>query len=652
METHTGMRSLAPQQLRVLIVEDSPRDAKLVLANLKRAGFEVAFDVVDDVELFAQQIKETEYDIIISDHSLPGWSPLEAASILKENSKDIPFIVVTGALDDQTAVECVKQGAADYILKDRMARLPSAVLRALEEKRLRDERQRAELALQQSEKQYRLLFEDNPHPMWVCDAETLRFLAVNQAAVANYGFSREEFLGMTIKDITPAEDIPALLQKLALDHAGVDRAGDWRHRRKDGTVIRVEITSQATQFNGRRAEFVLANDVTERKQLEEQLRQSQKMEAVGQLAGGVAHDFNNLLTVINGYSELMLREVGANSPFTQQLTEIKKCGDRAADLTRQLLAFSRRQALCPENVNLNALIMGVHSMLQRLIPENIDLATIPAKQLGTVKADPGQIEQIILNLVVNARDAMPDGGKLTIETANVDLDEVYAREHLGMKPGPHVMLAVSDTGVGMDKEIQKRIFEPFFTTKEKGKGTGLGLSTVYGIVQQSGGNIWVYSEPGHGSSFKIYLPVAGDRPDAIHADNKDNRPRGGTETILLVEDEEPVRALIKRTLVARGYRVLDAGNGAQALSLSNQHKGTFKLLITDLMMPDMSGWELAERLGRSCGDMKVLFMSGYTNEDILRRGALTPEVAFLQKPFSPDAIAHKVREVLDSRKND
>lgn len=366
------------------------------------------------------------------------------------------------------------------------------------------ERKLAETALRGSEGRYRLLFECNPFPMWVYDVESLAFLAVNEAAVNRYGYSSEEFLSMTIKDIRPLEDVATLLDSLTQGSSGRNESGEWRHRKKDGTTIDVEITSYPLSFAGREARLVLANDITERKQAEdalhrseEQLRQSQKMEAVGKLAGGVAHDFNNLLTAITGHSEMCLRRLKAEDPLYRRVEQIKKAGDRAAALTRQLLAFSRKQILQPEVIDLNQIVVELNKMLQRLIGEDIDLLLGLGPDLGKVKADPNQLGQVLMNLSVNARDAMPKGGKLTIETSNVHLSEEFATNHISVPAGHYVMLAVSDSGCGMDSETQARIFEPFYTTKDVGKGTGLGLSTVYGIVQQSGGSIWVYSEIGH-----------------------------------------------------------------------------------------------------------------------------------------------------------
>lgn len=513
------------------------------------------------------------------------------------------------------------------------------------------ERKRTEQALRETEQHYRLFFDSNPLAMWVYDLDSLDFLAVNRAAITQYGYSREEFLSMTIKDIRPAEDVSTLLGNLC--HEGLNPAGTWKHRRKDNSVIDVEIISHALVFAGRNAKLVLAKDITERRRTEEalrhteeQLRQSQKLEGVGQLAGGIAHDFNNLLTVINGFCELAMRGLRPEDPLLANLEEIKKAGDRASSLTRQLLAFSRRQVLQPKTLNLDTVVTDMEKMLRRIIGENIDLRAELEPSLGNVNADPGQIEQIILNLVVNARDSMPNGGKLTIETDNVYLDREYVKNHVGTQAGPHVMLAVSDTGYGIDEETMGRIFEPFFTTKEIGKGTGLGLSTVYGIVKQSGGNIWVYSEVGRGTTFKVYLPrvdQGAEEYKSAHA----ARPPQGSETILLVEDEEMLRKFARQTLATYGYEILEAPNGEEAISLSKQHVGPIHLLLTDVIMPGMNGRELATRLAEARRSLRVMFMSGYTDDAMVHQGMLDYSVVFIQKPFSPESLARKVREVLD-----
>jgi PAS domain S-box-containing protein len=420
----------------------------------------------------------------------------------------------------------------------------------------------------------------------------------------------------------------------------------------------VEVAAAASPLYGDDGQHVghiiVARDITERKRaeaertaLEAQLRQAQKMEAVGRLAGGVAHDFNNVLTVIAGRSEFLRAQLRPEDPLIRHVDIITQGAARAAKLTAQLLAFSRRQVLQPKIVDLNTVITGLADMLRRLIGENIELVTVPARDLGQVRADPGQIEQVLMNLVVNARDAMPTGGRLSIATANVDRDEVEARYHAS-KAGPYVMLAVSDTGIGMNAETKARLFEPFFTTKGPGVGTGLGLATVYGIVKQSGGDIWVYSEPGHGSCFKVYLPRAEAPADAAAPAEDVKAPRGGVESILLVEDEADLRDLALEILQMRGYEVLVAGDPLEAERVADAHGGPINLLLTDVIMPHMSGRQLAERLVERRPTMRVLYTSGYTDDALAHHGVLGPEIFFLQKPYSPAGLALKVREVLDT----
>jgi PAS domain S-box-containing protein len=473
---------------------------------------------------------------------------------------------------------------------------------------------------------------------------------------AVFGYEPEHLAGKNVLSFLGADErgrgeefFSALARR-----SGATATVEWRLPHADGTWLSVEtVAANLLEDPNVRGLVLNSRNVTERKRAEEalreseeQLRQAQKMEAVGRLAGGVAHDFNNLLAVINGYSDLLLRRwPDADEAGRRKLEEIRKAGDRAKNLTRQLLAFSRKQVLQPVVLDLNAVVNDMEKMLRRLISEDIEVRTLLAPRLGRVKADPGQVEQVLMNLAVNARDAMPQGGRLTIETRDVRLDENYARAHKSVAPGPYVMLAVTDTGEGMDSATQARIFEPFFTTKGDGKGTGLGLSTVYGIVRQSGGSVWVYSELGRGTTFKIYLP----RVDAVAEPRAARTPpelRRGSETVLLVEDEAGVRELTKEILEENGYRVVAASDGREALKLSEASAEPIQLLLTDVVMPHMGGRELADRLSKAQPQMRVLFMSGYTDDAILHHGVLDRGTALIEKPFTTEALTDKIRETL------
>ena len=506
--------------LRVLLIEDSEDDAHLLERELRRGGYE---PVCQRIETAAEmeRMLPSNWDLIISDYSLPHFDPLSALKILEQENLDIPFIVVSGSVDETTILNAMKAGAADYLMKDNLMRLGPAVDRELREAASRRERRR----------------------------------------------------------------------------------------------------------------------------LEEQVRHAQKMEAIGRLAGGVAHDFNNLLTVITGYTELLLTTADLSETMRSSLDEIKRASERGGTLTRQLLIFSRKQKLALKSVNLNDLVANIEKMLGRLIGENIGLFTVLRPDLGLVRADVGQFEQVVMNMVVNARDAMPDGGKLTIETANVDL----TAPHADLKAGAHVLLAISDTGIGMDKETQSHVFEPFFTTKESGKGTGLGLAIAYGIVKQSGGSIQLYSERGQGTTFRIYLPRV-DRPVAeTPAERVSIQSINGTETVLVVEDDPEVRKLICQVLRSRGYRVLETRSGDEAIQLAQTFTDPVQLVVADVILPEMSGPEIVRGIMRHKPDIRALYISGYTDEAVLRHGMLDKGVTFLSKPFLPEMLARKVREVLDAR---
>src|SRR6266576_3455644 len=584
---------VAPMALRILLLEDVPADAALVERHLTKSGLEFVSQRVDTRARFEQALREFVPDIILSDHGLPGFDGSAALELVNERFPTLPVILVTGSLNEEKAVEFMKAGAADYILKDHLTRLPEAIQRAIRERRLREEREQAVAALQESEAQYRALFESTPYPMWVFDLETHRVLAVNGAAIKHYGYSREEFLALRIEDLRPAEDIPALHRHLETMPGDYHNAGTWRHRKKDGTLIEVETSGHGITFAGRRAGQVVINDVTERKRLEEQFRQAQKMEAVGRLAAGGAHDFNNLLTAILGTTDLMLEDLPPGDPDREGLLDIRSASERAAVLTRQLLTFSRQQVVSPQVLRLNDLI-------------------------------------------------------LELETKTVDLAADSPTDRVTIPAGRYVMLAVTDTGTGMDAQTKARIFEPFFTTKPVGKGTGLGLATVYGAVKQSGGYIWLYSEVGQGTSFKIYL----QRIDAVEPQAAAVEPAvmlDGTETVLVAEDEDAVRQIIEKALQARGYQVMVARDGSEALALASRHAGQIDLLVTDVIMPDMNGRVLSQRLTQVRPTIKTLYLSGYTDDAILHHGVLEEGVAFLQKPFSLGALARKVREVIEAR---
>ena len=513
------------------------------------------------------------------------------------------------------------------------------------------QRERAEEELREANQTLQSLVQTSPLAIIALDLEG-NVRSWNSAAERLFGWSESEVIGLRIQ-IIPDDEWDAFYNSLDITRkAGTFTGFETTRIRNDGSLIDVSL-SAAPLVDGKgniNGSVVVIADITERKHLEEQFRQAQKMEAVGRLAGGVAHDFNNLLTAIIGYSQLALARLHREDPMRREIEEIEQAGHRAAGLTNQLLAFSRRQVLQPQVLDLNAVVANLGKMLERLIGEDIVLVTTLAPDIGFVKADPGQIEQIIMNLAVNSRDAMPDGGRLTIETFNADLDESYTAEHIGARPGPNVVLAVSDNGCGIDKETQSNIFEPFFTTKELGKGTGLGLSTVYGIVQQSGGHIGLYSEPGKGTTFKVYLPRLEEAGQKHESGVTERESLEGSETVLLVEDEDSVRELARRILEAYGYVVLAAGGRDEALSICKAHEGSLHLMLTDVVMPGTSGRELAQLVATNHPEITVLYMSGYTDDAIVQHGVLGADTQFLQKPFSPMALARKVRETIDKKK--
>jgi PAS domain S-box-containing protein len=525
------------------------------------------------------------------------------------------------------------------------------------------EQRTTQAALQESERRHRLISENTGDIIWTLDIASKRLTYISRSVERLLGRSVEEALALPTAEVLTPESyagmeatFPGRAAALASgDESARVRTDRLKLRRKDGTLLSTEVVNTLiTDDEGQVREILgVTRDITERlraeeerTRLEEQLRQAQKLESVGRLAGGVAHDFNNLLTVINGYSDLLMARLSVGDPLRDSLNEIRKAGTKASALTQQLLAFSRKQVIQPRPLNLNQLITETRDMLQRMVGEDVELVAKLDPALGQVMADHGQFHQVLMNLVVNARDAMPGGGRLLIETANVELDQPYAATHPETTPGAHVMLAVTDTGVGMDEATRHQIFEPFFTTKGEGKGTGLGLSTVYGIVRQCGGSIWVYSELGHGATFKIYLPRLKSPAGIQEHSVKAHLSLRGSETVLVVEDQDDVRSLTVEVLRSHGYRILEAPTGGDALLLVERNPGPIHLMLTDVVMPRMTGRELAERLRPQRPQMQVLYMSGYTENAITQHGALDPGVNYLSKPFTPNELAMKVREVL------
>ena len=525
--SETGVTNKA---LRALIADDSENDVLLLLRVLRKAGYEPVYERVWTAPAMKAALQRQAWDIVISDYEMPNFGGFEALQLLKESGHDLPFILVSAVISEETAVAAMKAGAHDYIMKRNLARLAPAIERELREAQTRVARKAAETALRQSE---------------------------------------------------------------------------------------------------------------------EQLRQVQKIEAMGRLAAGVAHDFNNILTVITGHSELLIRQLDADDPRRKNAEQIEKAAYRAAGLTRQLLIFSRKQVIEPRVLDLNAVILDIKKMLRRLIGENIEFCTLLDPAAGHIKADPGQIEQVIMNLAVNARDAMPKGGKLTVTTANTTRDKNHLKNFPDMGAGDYVMLAIADTGTGMSEEVKAHLFEPFFTTKPPGTGTGLGLATCFGIVKQNTGHINVHSELGSGTTFKIYFPQVQSAIEPLRVRNQPTGVAGGNETVLLVEDEPVVRELAVATLREKGYTVVEAVNGEEGLRLARQHDGKIDLVLTDVVMPVMGGKEMADALRTSHPDTKVLFTSGYTEDALGHHGVLRPGILFLPKPYLTATLARKVREVLD-----
>jgi len=767
---------MSDDALRILILEDVPMDAELVEYELERAHIPFASRRVDSRDEFLRELEEFRPDLILSDYTLPRFDGMTALSLARERAPSVPFLIVTGSVNEETAVGCMKAGATDYLLKSNLSRIGPAIHAALErsrahtqktqaeaalaasERRFRSlvqnssdlvtilapdgtilyasdsaqrivgyapgdlvgssllsylgrddagklqtllqnsngrsngtgpiefslrradgspvwleavgtnlltdatirgivlnardvsERKRADRALRESEERYRDLF-DNASDLVCMAAPDGALLYVNQAWQHGIGYGEEEIGQMRLLDVIHPESrahytevLEGVLKGDRLDHVELVFVP------KTGAPMTVEGNLSCTFKDGQPSVIRgIYRDVTERKRVEEHLRRAERMQAAGKLAGGVAHEVNNMMTGVIGFSEFLLRSLEEGDGRRADVEEIIKAGTRAADVTRQLLAFTRQQFLQPQVLDVNDVVNEMEKLLRRSLGEGHVLTLNLSPDAGPLRADRGQLEQVLINLVINARDALTGHGRVTVETAPALWDEGYAQRHGGvdLPLGRYVMLAVSDTGCGMDADVQARIFEPFFTTKPIGQGTGLGLSTVYGIVKQSGGYVWVYSEPGEGSVFKIYLPEAPPSiPGELRPESR-QMPTDGSETILVIEDEDIVRNLACRGLKDHGYTVIEARNGIQALRYIRQHPGTIDLVITDVVMPEMGGRELAQQLVRYEADLPVLFMSGYTGDDVVHRGLLDPGAPFQQKPFTPAGLATKVRTMLD-----
>jgi PAS domain S-box-containing protein len=771
---------VAVNPLQVLLIEDTDADAQLVVHAMKQVDGGADVEVVSTRKEFTERLARYTYDLVLADYRLPGWTGMDALLELRRLGFDTPLILVTGALGDELAIECVKAGAADYVLKENLGRLTIAAMRAVLDKRARDESSRAQQlmknaqqhALEHEERflqlaesidelffvmnakhtetlyinpafekiwgrscqslyddpksfleaipaddrerlvlymgriqrgenpgkiEYRVLRSDGETRWLLAHAapirneqgevyriagvaldvtesrkaesaleesgERFRKLAqasfdailitqdglvydVNRCHADMFGYSSvEEVIGRPITDFVAEESLADVQRRFANNIEGTYQLVGLG---KDGRRILLEATGVTHVIGGRPARITALRDMTERRSLEDQFHRAQKMEAVGRLAGGIAHDFNNLLTVIMSYTDMLSEGLAVQDPRTEDLDQIRKAAVTAASLTRQLLAFSRHQVIEPRLVNLSDVVLMSNKMLHRLIGEDIDVVTTITKDPVAVMIDPGQLEQVIMNLAVNARDAMPRGGRLTLETAVVKIDAEYARDQWLANSGRFAMLAVTDTGVGMDEATLARIFEPFFTTKEVGKGTGLGLATVFGIIKQSNGFIRVSSEVGRGSTFRIYLPLVDKPTERYDGQAELVQLPVGTETVLLAEDAAAVRAAARQILERYGYTVLEAPSGRDALNIALKRQSPIHLLLTDVVMPEMSGRDLAEQICELRPSAKVLYMSGYTDDAVVLQGILSAEIPYLQKPFSPATLARKVREVLDA----
>jgi PAS domain S-box-containing protein len=641
----------AEKALRVLLVEHEPTDVELCTKALRDAGYSLHIDVVTTPAEFSRQLETRTYDVVLSDSNIPGWSGMDVLHLLRRTRSEMPFLLVTGALGEETAVSCIQQGVSDYILKDRLARLPHAIDRVIGEQRLREERYRAGLALRQSESRYRELVENAIYGIY---RETVQggFLQVNPALVRMLGYdSAQELMNLSALDAYryPQDRARLLIEEYRRTGRVLGVEVEWK--RKDGLPLLVRLSGRGVPNEaGDLQELeIIVEDVTELRALEKQLHQVRKFEAIGQLAGGIAHDFNNVIGAMMGWAELGSEQAPPDTRLSDYFKKIRTQATRAADLTRQLLAFARRQILEPQDIQINTIVSDVLSLLEKVIGRDVEIKTFLSPDLSAVRADASQIEQVLMNLCLNARDAMPNGGRLTIETRNTNLDEIACRRTPGLSPGIHAELVVSDNGIGMDAKTREHIFEPFFTTKEPGKGTGLGLATVFGIVRQHGGFVAVDSEPNIGTTFCIYLPAV---KSAVASAAPRSKPeemafRGGSETLLVADDHEGIREMIRTALEGCGYRILLAVNGEEAIRMFEEHARDIRLVVLDMVMPRVGGLEASKRMREMNKELPVIFTTGYSAENEALSKVIASGGTVIQKPFDPKKLARRVRELLD-----